>query len=537
MGQALYANTHDAKFDEQKGFAYNNETKTDPQLATKWTITQSSDKPNVNKDQIIITAHDKETNTMVVHIKDSDFILQHQNGSMHNTTIHHFLANESYNRDNLVFIIGGSHNNRQLLGRSRTINISDDGYHYPNDKSQYSHQTSTDEMNFLKYVLSEHNNYGNNHGTFGATDCPNVGGVYLDIPKNVNQLFGLSLDKVKGKIIFIGTELPNNADNLVWYHFCTFLQMFYEKGDRSAVSFSLDVAHKINKDYDQKIKLKKVYYPECYLKYSNAGEVMFEADWFIKTLLYDLDSTVTSNIPNYKSYLSMFTQQCCSTDETRWHRLWIVPKSLKQSNNSNSSIWIDDIEFKIKLKAMYVNGDGVLEDNDNIHASPVLQKFVDNINTNMHQIKKNNKILQRLENVYRALLMAKFIYDHNVSINNNLLKRITSAQKKEIRQSGYEHEIDAYQSMGFQGGIDLGMDYKNMEIQLDHAVSNEKVNLMKEKLSSNTFTKKVHIHSVEYAAFALPSAFLSKSSHFNPVKIFFIFVCFYFIGMIILCFS
>ena len=55
----------------------------------------------------------------------------------------------------------------------------------------------------------------------------------------------------------------NSRSVMVWQHFCAFLQMFDESGDRDDVSFSLDPARKLEMgELNKNVPMKKVYYPE-----------------------------------------------------------------------------------------------------------------------------------------------------------------------------------------------------------------------------------------------------------------------------------
>ena len=52
-----------------------------------------------------------------------------------------------------------------------------------------------------------------------------------------------------------------------WYHFYTFLLLFYEKGLCDTISFSLDIDGKVDKSQIEPHILKKVYFPESHLRY------------------------------------------------------------------------------------------------------------------------------------------------------------------------------------------------------------------------------------------------------------------------------
>ena len=56
---------------------------------------------------------------------------------------------------------------------------------------------------------------------------------------------------------------------------------------------------------------------------------MFDADLFIKTLLYDMHPDITKYIPAYQSYIesvleSEAEEKQNNKNNSNWHRLWIV---------------------------------------------------------------------------------------------------------------------------------------------------------------------------------------------------------------------
>eukprot|EP01084_Bolivina_argentea_P115572 205499_1 len=158
---ALHANTYKAKFKEETGFSYDNSTGTDPQTVTNWSITSSSDAIDPNINQILFTAHDRRSDTLLMHVKNADFISSQPGGTMHSRTINDFFSNElSYNRNDLTFITGGGNRNGQLLGKSNTINCSIDGYHFPNPFAADTRQTSTEEMKLLHWLYKQKSKSG-----------------------------------------------------------------------------------------------------------------------------------------------------------------------------------------------------------------------------------------------------------------------------------------------------------------------------------------------------------------------------------------
>mmetsp|Transcript_51579 Transcript_51579/g.46340 ORF Transcript_51579/g.46340 Transcript_51579/m.46340 type:complete len:163 (+) Transcript_51579:89-577(+) len=158
MGTAAYGNTTDAQFGSGE-FRYNNNSGNDPQKIQKWEITKSSDKPDQNKNQIWISAHDTNNNTIKAHVVDANKISSQPGSTFHEKTMNHFKTNETSTSDNHRYLTGGAHQNGQFKGNSTTINSNNDGYHNPN------RQASNAEMNMMKHVFDSSKS-GKTQGTF-----------------------------------------------------------------------------------------------------------------------------------------------------------------------------------------------------------------------------------------------------------------------------------------------------------------------------------------------------------------------------------
>ena len=189
------------------------------------------------------------------------------------------------------------------------------------------------------------------------------------------------------------------------------------------------------------------------IRWSKAGEVMFDADLFIKTLLYDLHDDVTAHIPNYQSYIQK-TLDAIDFDEPddenendnkgnqNWHRLWIVLDEIETTQDEHSFI-INKIKFKINVRHMHIQDDGKLHDDLEQNEDSLLQEFVNHMNDNMDIIHKHSLFLQRLEGVFRALLLAKFAYNNNIPFNMDLINQVNNEQEVELKEYGIVFEIDS----------------------------------------------------------------------------------------------
>eukprot|EP01084_Bolivina_argentea_P210823 358717_1 len=407
-------------------------------------------------------------------------------------------------------------------------------------------QEKLDEISKLRQeAIDTHNKWKYPADTSNVqmpADDLEVGGIELSLNNiDFNTLHGINFDAVNKTIVVLCESADENKENkaivndkdtilktsknqesvMVWQHFCAFCKMFNELGDRQSVSFSLDPADKINPNKsNQNVRMKKVYYPQ-HLRFSKAGEVMFDADLFIKTLLYDMHPNITKFIPNYHSYIekTLANTPWDQSDKTNnkngnWHRLWIVLDDMEMVEDVNSLL-LEKIKFKINVRKMNVNADGGLDDDLSANEDNLLTEFITHINNNMDIVHHHCLFLQRLEGVFRALVMAKFVYKNQIPFNMNMIDRVCQQQKQQLISAGLNFEIppliksvskerkihtsDAIvtqkRTREFSGGIDLNIIPKNMDDakQNENVVKMESLNKVFNQINKSIFKVKNHL--------------------------------------------
>ncbi|KRX07017.1 Peptidoglycan binding protein [Pseudocohnilembus persalinus] len=276
--------------------------------------------------------------------------------------------------------------------------------------------------------------------------------------KNLPKITGVTINKSNQHKLL---KSQSEESDIYVQDLAAALKIYYDSNiTNKTLSFSLDPYEETN-PYGP--YFKKVLYPDTILKKNiiqdtEFSEILFEADFLLKqlTLGYEKDGKTPFKYPQnlvkkgIKPMLdfenkSTKNQKSSQDQSLNWCRVWFVCEKVKIVKKNNY-LKVDDIKLTILAKGMEVdkNGklqDALIQDPD----SPGFQ-FVTVLNSAIDELYQNYPILRRLRQLYKAVALAKAMYQNQVPADqSHQTKReekvevdIRTIAERSLKQGGHE---------------------------------------------------------------------------------------------------
>ncbi len=285
---------------------------------------------------------------------------------------------------------------------------------------------------------------------FFPPDWPNgggaaVGGVLLDkaaqVLVNLNDITGASFDPKTGQVTLIGRQdaslnlPPMNMDDLV-----VAIRSVYAGVDPGVTMIPIDPTMK-------NIKQRVQYFGPT--RNTHFGKVMFEADYYLKSLAAGEDpkgQPVKPNVPGFKSEIDLMRE--LKVNEVPWHRNWFVPGEIELTKSADGhSITFDKASIKLESRFIKFLPDGSIQDVPG--SSPVTDAFTSLITQNYDEIAKGKKEMQELVQLAKITAFVRWLHDNNIPVD---LSWVNNYQVKEVETP---EQVDGINNGVYMGGVEI----------------------------------------------------------------------------------
>lgn len=297
-----------------------------------------------------------------------------------------------------------------------------------------------------------------------------LGGVELSASANfygdLGNITGAVYDPVKQCVILTG-DRDKRVPAMRSRDFAVALICEYGYGSYPPCNpqFSLDPADSTNPNGDW---LKTVYYPEVFLKGTEFGNTMFEADWLLKQysfgVVVDSNGRVServSSVPGFKSKSDLYFEQPFRDTSTVWNRSWIVSDSMVISEHDNSiSFDVATMRVLTRKQVPDPTSSTGLRDVES-EEDPIATEFARLFTELYDEIAKESPEFERLRQLAKATALVKWLRKNNIPVDldwaaSQLEERLSSVSSVGALSKTRLDTSGVYISILRQfGGVDL----------------------------------------------------------------------------------
>ncbi|CAJ1399899.1 unnamed protein product [Effrenium voratum] len=215
----------------------------------------------------------------------------------------------------------------------------------------------------------------------------------------------LVLDEASKTVKVAPTLEPAAAVNLEYL----LLALKVRKSARREPLFSLDPVDPKNLE---KTPQKKVYEP-AWLAGTSVGDVMFQADYFLKELALGEYTMPVAGM------MSVFDWSELSGNKEDWAgREWFVVRKAEVRMSLDQTL-VPFVKMGVEAREQTVNAAGRLEDAPVTGASHPLKKFADACTRNFDLIAERKSVIFHLRELAKASVMAKYLVDSNTKVDSS----------------------------------------------------------------------------------------------------------------------
>lgn len=264
-------------------------------------------------------------------------------------------------------------------------------------------------------------------------------GVDLSSPQAINffeneKINGVCIDLVRGDIVFLKENNQIQLQGISCVDLAIALKIYYDNRIRSKrVSFSLDPDDPYNVQGPYQ---KKVFWPDLdiskrVLKGTKFGEIIFECDFLMKQMSMGIKSDLSPfNYPSILSAKGLKPQHKMlgnrfESKKEELSRLWITCKNtFGKELQTKKQILVKVLKVEIKIEAREMEMKNGLSDKAVQDPSKACYIFAEKFTELYEDIAKIYPCFAKLKEMYKALYVAKWMWEHQVVINEELITKI-----------------------------------------------------------------------------------------------------------------
>lgn len=252
-------------------------------------------------------------------------------------------------------------------------------------------------------------------------------GIIFD--QKSSELLLIKRNEKKQNLVHLNSENMVNLEDLA-----VVLKIFFDPTIKhKMISFSLDPDEKNN---PQGPFMKKVFYPDQLenrkiLAGTKFGEDIFNADLIMKQMSLGIqhDNKTKFNYPEELSKYGLKPQHEMRYDrefsqEMKWSRAWIVVNNIKTYKTRDELLLIEEIKMGVEARQLNQKSDGSLKDSEIQDKDDECYKFSKKLAEVYDITGKYYKSFQRMREITTAIVMGKWIYENNISVDLELINLI-----------------------------------------------------------------------------------------------------------------
>jgi len=261
-----------------------------------------------------------------------------------------------------------------------------------------------------------------------------VGGVRLDkaaeMLTDLNDIVGVTYDPVTGQLILLGRKdlrLPPLAlDDLAVAIQAAYVPVEQLDGAHLFESPGISIEPLDPMHPDVRHAEMAVHY-FSHTEGTAFGEVLFEADRFLKTLDHGIDNLtgerVNPGVPGYRSMLELWRDSPGTSDCPRWHRKWffIDQVRLRETDDGRAMAFEEGVN-PIRLEARFVrwvNGEKV----DVACSDAAVEASVQHVNEHYNGYAQTEPSLSKLQQLARIAALVQWIRENEIPLDMSWISR------------------------------------------------------------------------------------------------------------------